>query len=277
MMCMSFFNRKPKETKLAVVEEKEEYLENNLFIVNVSTGMPHYSQLNNEYVHKNVMDKYDVSALTMCNVTSLCQSLSYNGWSFPEGSYEQPEDNLAEFALTNADVDAYYKKIQPAMYKDWKEGKEGSYPPNEIHAVLAKACNLWLGSEADTFKENARVEDIVNELIEGRSCVVSGRFPTKNSGHLNHIVSLVGAEWQFTSSVTKQEAVSKIKAEKTLPTSFIIDDTYGFWNTNLGYYEYNKKGDDVLMSYQDFIDIMKPVKNSFVKYCHFLKSGTKTV
>lgn len=276
-MCNIFKNIFSKKSKTTTKLNMNDFLENNTYKINVSEGKSHYSQLNNQYKHQNIIGKYDVSALTMCNVTSICQSLSYNGWVFPKGEYEQPEDNLAEFILSNEEVLNYYKKIQPQMYKDWSEGKENSYPPNEIHAVLAFGVNKWLNSEADTFKENAKIEDIVNEIIEGRSCVISGKFPTINAGYLHHIVSLVGAEWVFDKKTTKQEAINQIKNNKINPNNFIIDDTYAFWNTETKKYQYDKTGNDVILSYQDFIDIMKPVGNEFVKYCHFLKSGTVTV
>lgn len=271
-MCM-FFTKSKDSTN----SNMKDFLKDNTYRINLSDGKPHYSQLNNQYKHSNILGKYDVSAATMCNVTSICQSLAYNDWVFPKGNYSQPEDNLAEFILTNEEVLSYYKKIQPQMYQEWIEGKEGSYPPNEIHAVLAFGTNKWLNSNADTFKENAKIEDIINEIIEGRCCVVSGRFPTINNGYLNHIVSLVGAEWIFDRKLTKQEAINQIKDNKINPSNFIIDDTYAYWSTETKKYKYDLKGDDVVMSYQDFIDIMKPVGNEFVKYCHFLKGGTKVI
>lgn len=255
----------------------KEFLKDNKLEINLSAGKVNYSQLNNLYIHKNVNGDVDVSNMTMCNVTSLVQSLDYNGWKFPEGEFQQPEDNLAKFILESEDVKEYFKTRMPILYKDWIDGKQGAYTPNEIHDVLAFGVNKWLDQKVDTFKENAKIWDIVKEILEGRSCVISGAFPTVNGKKLNHIVSLVGGIWEFNTEITTAEATNKILNEQICPNYFIIDDPYAFWNTIVKQYEYDRNGDNVKVSYQDFIDYIKPVNNSFVKYCHFLKSGASIV
>lgn len=271
-----FFNFLKKKSKTNS-NVKEEFLKNNTFEINLSEGKVNYSQLNNIYIHRNSNNEIDVSNLTMCNVTALVQSLAYNGWKFPEGKFNQPEDNLAKFILESEIVRDYYKKQMPILYKDWIDGKKGSYPPNEIHSILAFGVNKWIGQDVDTFKENAKIWDITNEILEGRSCVISGAFPTVKGGTLNHIVSLVGGIWKFDKNITKKEAIKKIINEKICPDFYIIDDTYAYWNTLIKQYEYDKNGDNVKLSYQDFINYMKPQSNNFVKYCHFLKSGAEIV
>jgi hypothetical protein len=57
-------------------------------IVNVSEGKTSYSQRNNL-----------VKPFESCNVTSMVMALSYLGYAFPKGKYEQPEDNLRRFIL----------------------------------------------------------------------------------------------------------------------------------------------------------------------------------
>lgn len=247
-------------------------LENGVLEINVSKDKLNYTQLNNKYVHLNESGKKDVSAISMCNVTSICQSLDYNGWSFPKGKFDQPEDNLAEFIMTNSEVLDFYKKNEPYSYQEWKAERPNSFSPVEIHSVLAFGVNKWLGKEVDTFELNANIWDITKEILNNRSCVISGAFPTENGGVLNHIVSLVGCIWNFNKVITKDDAVSEVNKNKILPDTFIIDDTYARWNMLKKVYEYNKSGNDTKLTYKDFIDIMKPVRSQQAKYCHFLKS-----
>lgn len=247
---------------------------NGAFVVNNSDGKCNYSQRNNEFVHKNSKGEIDVSAATMCNVTALCQAADYNGWRFPDGKYSQPEDNLADFIFSDPRVDEYYAKSMPALYRAWKAAEPDSYPPNELHEVLAKGFNLWIGSDADRFVESARVWDIVAEILEGRCCVVSGVFRLPNGKKLNHIVTLVGAVWHFKSAVGLTAAVKAVQEKKALPDTVIIDDTYGNFREG---YKAGITGNDIRLSWQEFIEMMKPAGNPAVKYCHFISSGAAAV
>lgn len=247
---------------------------NGSLIINNSDGKANYSQRNNEFVHKNPKGEIDVSAATMCNVTALCQAADYNGWRFPAGKYSQPEDNLADFMFSDPRVDEYYAKAMPALYRAWKAGEKDSYPPNELHEVLAKGFNLWIGSDADRFAENAKIWDIITEILEGRSCVVSGVFRLPNGKKLNHIVTLVGAIWHFKSVSGVSAAVKAVSEQKILPAAVIIDDTYGNFREN---YKPGVTGNDIQLSWQEFVDMMKPAENPAVKYCHFISSGAAAV
>ncbi len=250
-------------------------VENNIFTVDVSHGKENYSQRNNQYKHYNSDGGLDVYSSTMCNVTAICMSLDYNGWRFPVGQYTQPEDNLADFIMKSTEVDSYYKSKMPALYNEYKNNVSGYYTPNEIHACLALGANLWLGvKDADTFSENATLIQIQNELLEDRSCVLSGRFVLPNGKVLNHIVSLVGAIWNFTSAKDVAACVQYVKEKSVLPNSYIIDDPYGDFRKN---YESGYSGNNIELTRSEFISIFKPVDNASVKYCHFLKSGAPVV
>lgn len=252
-------------------------------IVDISKDKYNYSQRNNEYKHYGAGDfkGLDVSAETMCNVTALCQSLDYNGFVFPKGKYKQPEDNLADFIMNSKEVDNYYKTHAPVLYRDYKAGKKTKnkkgkeianyYTPNEVHCVLAFAVNKWLGCTADTFKENVPIWTIVNELLEGRSCVVSGVF-----NGLNHIVSLVGCKWGYSNFEGKslEACLNLITKNKVRPTSFIIDDPYGNWKKG---YQAGFSGNNSELSYSEFIKMIKPVDNNLIKMCHLIKNGAALI
>jgi hypothetical protein len=86
-------------------------------IINVSEGKKHYNQRN------NVLRPYE-----SCNVTSMVMALSYLGYDFPPGEYEQPEDNLRSF-------------IESA----------GKNPENHYH--LSECANIWMGKRVTAFSE----------------------------------------------------------------------------------------------------------------------------
>lgn len=251
-------------------------LEKNKFIVNVSDNKENYSQKNNQYTHANSKGVLDVKAATMCNFTSVCMALDYNGHQFPDlGKWTQPEDALADFTMTSKEVDDFYAKYAPALYKDYKKevldskGKPAYYTPNEVHKVLEFATNLWLKDDIDNFRENVDIFDILKELINGRACVISGVF-----NGLHHIVTLVGAEWNFVSSASIYNIVNSIFQTHKLPDTFIIDDPYGDFRKQ---YQNGFSGNDIRLSTKEFLSMIKPVGNEVVKMAHFIKSGPAIV
>lgn len=258
-------------------------IENGKLIINVSDNKENYSQKNNQFIHEimwNGKTVADVKASTMCNVTSICMALDYNGWVFPDlGKWKQPEDALGDFIMKSAEVDEYYKTKMPALYKDYatkkcheKDGKVivDYYTPNEVHAVLAYGVNKWLGCEVDTFKENADIFDILKELINGKACVISGVF-----NGLHHIVTLVGAEWLLNGySGNVYGAINSIAEAKKMPQTIIIDDPYGDFRQG---YKTGFSGNDIKIPFNDFIKMIKPVGNAKIKMCHFIKSGAAVV
>lgn len=251
----------------------------NKLIINVSDNKENYSQRNNKYVHINKKGVKDVYSLTTCNGTSICQALDFNGWIFPKSEkWNQPEDSLVESIMTSPEVDARYKAKMPGLYKDYKEckmtkdGKPDYYTPNEIHDLLAFGTNQWLGcSSAVRFVENADIWDIIRELVNGRACVISGRF-----NGLNHIVTLVGCVWNFKevpkSSLNK--TISSLISNRTMPTGFIIDDPYGDFHKG---YKQGYSGNDIEMTTEEFYANIKPLGNTQVKMCHFISNGVATV
>jgi len=254
----------------------QKFIEKKL-VINVSDNKENYSQRNNQYIHTNKKGVKDVYSLTMCNMTSICMALDYNGWKFPKlGKWTQPEDALGDFIMKSSDVDKRYKEKMPALYKEYKSekmtnGKVDYYTPNEIHDLIAFGTNKWLGcSNAITFKEDADIWDIIKELINGRACVISGKF-----NGLNHIVTLVGCSWNFKEipKMSMNKLISTIISEKRMPNEFIIDDPYGDFHK--GYQV--ASGNDITLTTEEFYSCVKPLGNTQVKMCHFVSSGAAVV
>jgi hypothetical protein len=186
--------------------------------INVSDGKANFSQRNNA-----------IKPLESCNVTSMVMALSYMGYGFPAGDYEQPEDNLRAFI----------------------EGKGGD-PEN--HYDLSDLTNLWMGRKATEFSTARKISAIFGEILEGRPVVISGTFPgcpVKGKKPLGHIVCLVGAEWPGTTWIGP-------------PDEVVWDDPYGNTMNN-----WKGSGNDVRVNYEKFIEWIKPVGDVSVKWGHF--------
>lgn len=242
-------------------------------IINVSKGKENYSQRNNEYYWKR--NDRIVNFSGECNVTSIIMMLDYAGFSFPRGSFKQPEDNLADFIMSNKVIDKLYKKKYPAMYKDYAKGTKNCYVPIEIHEFLAYGTNLWL-KEKDLVKFSACT--LINSIFDSiryanRAVVISGEIPYANSiKKINHIVTLVGAIY----SKSKLEAT--MFERHALPESVIIDDPYGYFDDSGATYGDGRSGNDNVISYSTFTDWFKPCKSGNIKYAHILThSGAAVV
>ena len=175
-----------------------------------------------------------IKPLESCNVTSMVMALDYLGYRFPAGQYEQPEDNLRKFIEDN-----------------------GKNP--EIHADLSEFTNRWMNKRVTKFVTNKRIGEIFAELLDGRPVVISGAFPgfpTKRAkGPMGHIVCLVGAKWKGNDWIG--------------PPDYVYwDDPYG--NT---LNDWQGSGNDVQVDYQRFIDWIKPVGDSSVKWAHSFFRG----
>ncbi|MDR2150147.1 MAG: C39 family peptidase [Spirochaetaceae bacterium] len=169
-----------------------------------------------------------------CNVTAMIMALSYLGYTFPKGNYEQPEDNLREFIET--------AEKNP-----------------ENHYELSEYTNRWIGKTVTSFSTNRLITTIFKELIDGRPVVVSGTFPgfpTRRQKPLGHIVCLVGAEWE--------DAEYHGTETTAQPVRVIWDDPYG--NTME---DWRSSGNDIVVNYQFFREWLKPVNNEKVKWGHF--------
>ena len=236
----------------------------NYRVINVSKGRINWSQRNNEYmfIHpknpKLIMDRN-----SMCNVTSICMAASYNNWDFPDGEFQQPEDNFCKFLITNQDVINFYRLAFPSLYADYEAGDDDCYFPNEIHLVLEYGFNRWMGINIDDFSDRRSIISIFNEIINNFSPVVmSGVFPYINrfgrTTNLHHINVLVGLAYKNDNSEI---------SEATIPEYVIIDDPYGAWDEN---FAIHSNRNDIWMSYDKFIKFYKP-QNTIYKYGHFLK------
>lgn len=243
----------------------------------------HYSQRNNELVWPSKSAypnaQYRTDWRNMCNVTAYVEALALNGWKFPAGKYEQPEDNLAEFILNNKEIREAYHKELPALYDSFERCLEGKcteselkevYFPNEIHKYLAKGANLWLkSSSACTFMgesldsenfDSRNFESAIKTFIEPYSSplVVSTDF-----GGFGHIVTVTGA--------TINEKTRDI-------VNVIISDPWGKLDLKTNKYPSGGggSGKDVVIPWDFVLKHFKPYNNPHKIY-HYFKKGIETV
>ena len=222
--------------------------------MNVSDGKENYSQRNNKYIWNRNIRR--IASFSMCNVTSMCMMLDYNGVKLPTGEYKQPEDNLAKFIMTSKKVDDRYKKEYGGLYRDYEEGTIDCYVPIEVHDLLAYGTNLWLrnnGVNNAEVKFNAQlpVKELQNIVrVKKQAVVVSGRIPQAGSKTkvFNHIVTLVGLN-----------DIGEV----------IFDDPYGFVDDNGAHYGDGRTGNDCVIGYDKFLKWFKPCDQQ-VKYAHYL-------
>ena len=176
--------------------------------------------------------------LYTCNTTSMVMALCYLGYQFPKGKYKQPEDNLHYFITEEL-------KLRP-----W------------VHAELSLGTNKWMGKDVTSFSTVRPIKDIFKELKNGKPVVLSGDFPgtpTVRKTPLGHIVVLVGAIWNKNIFLRR-------------PTTVIIDDPYG---DTLN--DWKGSGNDIELSWTQFIDWFKPIKSETVKWGHFFKSPQEAI
>jgi hypothetical protein len=254
----------------------------------IDIGLTNYSQRNNKYVYIHPRSKIKMTdALSMCNTTSYCEAGEINGFNFPIGEYNQPEDNLTKFIHTNHEVLDFYKRKMPAMYDAFDRGDKNCYPPNQIHAVLCYGFNKWMGCSDDkpiaTFSEGLSIFQIMSEIIEKDSAVVmSGTFPytyaNGSIGTIGHINVLVGLKYskaiinKLSINIKDQNVVANI-GKIVSPTSLIFDDPYGNMYKNFA----AGTGNDVEVLYEDFIKCYKPLNDVNKKYAHTFRKAAATI
>ena len=171
--------------------------------------------------------------LFTCNTTSMVMALCYLGYKFPDGKYKQPEDNCHAFITEEL-------KLRP-----W------------VHAELSFGVNKWMGKNVTDFATIRPINDIFEQLKQNKPVVLSGDFPgvpTKRLAPLGHIVCLVGAIWNMNIFLRR-------------PTTVIIDDPYG--NT---LNDWKGSGNDIELSWTQFVDWFKPCGSEAVKWGHFFKT-----
>lgn len=229
-------------------------IKNKLAYFSCDDNKMNYSQRNNKYVWKD-KDAY-VNWTSMCNVTSMVMAADYAGYHFPPGNFDQPEDNLAKFIMESDLIDETYKKKYPAMYKDYKAGKKGSYTPNEIHELLALGLNTWLGTNAVTFSTSTNFIEALRKNFVDQSLpiVVSGVF-----NGLHHIVCITGVAYDY------KEENGTIKINSKIPKIVKIDDP---WGNPLKGYQKGLSGNDIELTWDYCVKYLKPVNDSKIKWTH---------
>jgi hypothetical protein len=254
----------------------------------IDKGLVNYTQRNNKYIFIHPITKIEMTnALSMCNTTAFCEAGEINGFNFPKGEYDQSEDNLTKFIHTDPRVLEYYKTKMPAMYSAFERGDKDCYPPNQVHAVLCYGFNKWMGCSDDnpiaTFKDNMKISDIMLEITQNSSAVVmSGTFPYKYAngtfGTIGHINVLVGLKYSKNTITklginTKDSTVVGNIGKLVTPDSLIFDDPYGnmYKNFQAG------TGNDVEVSFEDFVKYYKPLNDINVKYAHTFKRAAATI
>jgi len=249
----------------------------------VDTGVLNYTQRNNlyKYYHPKT-NKLLTSALSTCNTTSYCEAAEINRFVFPSGNYVQPEDNFAEFMMTDKRVLEYYKKTMPAMYAAFERGDNGCYCPNEVHTVLAYGFNRWMECPEDKpvvyFRDSCKIPVILTEIIVNDSAVVmSGTFPYKYSngimGEIGHINVLVGIQYSAQqleeNKIDLKSPASISSLAMVLPEILIFDDPYGSMHKNFQ----SGTENDVIVKAQDFLRYYKPLRDMTMKYAHIFKKA----
>lgn len=242
--------------------------------------MSNYSQRNNQLVYPPVVDfpkaQYRTSWKNMCNVTSMVMALEYAGFKFPSGEFEQPEDNLAQFILTNTATLNEYEKCYPAMYKTWIDsltGKAGInadiYPPTEIHSLLSCGTNKWLQTEATKFETDrfflgALYQNLNPSFGNPKPLVVSTTF-----GGFGHIVVITGAKYYK----------ADLKGGDNVPTpiSIIIDDPWGKYNYLTNKYDLPNCGNDIEIPFEVALSRIKPINDKNCKWIHTFNDSVKLV
>lgn len=245
------------------------------YVFNVDENKLNYSQRNNQF--KWSYKEAFVKSSTECNVTSIAMALDYAGYIFPEGDFEQPEDNLAASIMKSQLVEEEYKKRYPALYEAYKAGKKDAYTPNEIHKLLEIGTNEWLGRDVDTFYENYPIVDLRKELVFNVSPVVTsclapnGVDANGKQKYLNHIVCITGVAYSEDSY--KKALSSNTDIWTMTPDFWFIDDPWGYTLN----YSSGKSGNDVVVSNERFLTLVKPIGNNIAKYAHIFKKPVATV
>lgn len=230
--------------------------------------------------------QYRTSWKNMCNVTSMIMGLTYSGWGFPIGKYEQPEDNLGLFILTDERIRKAYKEGQPAMYDLWFKSLSGLapksqinniFPPTEIHAYLSMGTNLWIGSTATEFKTN------INFLKALWRYMVEDNLPmviSTNFGGFGHIVCCVGVTYKesdYSNGLKEREETNELP--EVIPDSIIIDDPWGSINISNNKYPAGGggSGNNKIIPWDFVVEHVKPLNSTKQKWAHIFKHGMPTV
>lgn len=173
-----------------------------------------------------------------CNTTSMAMALDISGWS---RSVDCPPNKALPDFLT----EFFTAPLAARRQKELAPWSIGTFPPEQVHAVLEWGVNYMVGRKVVRFSTTWCIEDIKQNIRNKRPVVLSGDFPfldrRGNWTTLGHIVVLVGL-------IERKDEFGNI-----IKTEFIIDDPYGDYHT--GYRDQN--GNDVIMSEEDFVRIIR--------------------
>lgn len=221
------------------------------YTYNISAGRKYLSQLDNS-----------LRPMSTCNTTSMIMALTYSGVALPpKEATEQYEDILTFFILNNPEVSAYYKKIDPINYGKWAANPKSTsvLQPNEYHAVLAYATNLWLKrKDVVQFTTETTIKDILYQIVKGKAVVISGVW-----AGLRHVTCAVGLK-------TKQDLTfisSPEDIDLSRVSSVLMDDPYGNFATH--YIE--KNGDDIEVALRIFINSTRTLGKETGKWAHYIE------
>jgi hypothetical protein len=191
----------------------------------------------------------------------MIQALEIAGYDkdFPKilPCYRQPEDKLTYFIKHDERVLKFWKELDPNGYNAWALKKGDYNEPNEVHAVLSYATNLFMGKKVTEFSASYPLDNLVSDImIRQKPCVLSGKF-----SNLNHVVTLVGLV--FNTKLYNKKIKNKTPFTFKDVKFLIVDDTYGY----TGNYRSGKSGNDVLITPDRFKKEFKPF-NAEYKWCH---------
>lgn len=197
----------------------------------------------------------------ICSV--ICSALTAMGYVLPAGMCDRPSQAMLSFFETSDEIDNVYKDTAPLLYKGYKSHYSDSFKPWEVHEVLAKGINLWLGEEIDTFTE-IPVKDISSKVSNGSAVVVSGKFD--NSYEL---ACILGTRFcvDCDAMPNKTNYFERAEMLKSIETDTYPDEIY--------IKRFNKPTEKA--NFIEFITKLKPYNNSLVKWAHILKAPHATI
>ncbi len=257
--------------------------ENGLVVFRSELGEGHFSQRNNQLVWPSEKSKpkaqYRTSWKNMCNVTAYVNALAKAGYTFPAGEYNQPEDNLGLFILTNPEVMSKWKKQCPAQYDLFMKSLDGKltekqlndmYFPTELHDYLSFGANKWIGTSASSFSTNHDFRMLLwNSMVEDNLPLVL----STNFGGFGHIVCCTGVAYDE----NEFNNLKYVDKGTLTPKYIIVDDPWGKYNPDTNKYDAPNGGNDIFIPWSRVVASVKPANSDKIKWAHTFKHGIATV
>lgn len=254
-----------------------------LLVFSADEGDGYYSQRNNELIWPSVKSKpkaqYRTCWKNMCNVTSMVNALCKAGFTFPDGPYNQPEDNLGLFILTNKELLEKWKKQAPAQYDLFIKSQDGKlteeqvkkylYFPTELHNYLSLGVNKWLGTTATRFTTSYSFKKMLElEMVFGNSpIVISTTF-----GGFGHIVCCTGVAYEEGTTFNNNDDFPG-----PTPKGIYVDDPWGKYNPATNKYDAPNGGNDIFIPWDVVVKRVKPANSDDVKWMHLFYHGLAAV